>query len=194
MLSCFEKSHDDCPSRNAIWERRIQTIVMIQSGNTNSSLLFLRGRTGKNPYLWGAVLAGAADAFCWGLYWETLRILAVNPLGTDALRCHLGLIAYSLLALFFLLIAAALLQKARTDGQWPKKERDLFYTLALAGIVAVMSGFEYLFWLDWQYLNPIPYILTKAGFTGLLVVFIMRIIRVPWRSSLPAATNPNDGC
>lgn len=167
---------------------------MIHSDNTDPSLCFLLGGIGKNPCLWGAALAGAVDAFCWGLYWETLRILAVNPLGTDVLRCYLGLIAYSLLALFFLLIAAALLQKARLHSQWPKRERDLFYTLALAGIVAVMSGFEYLFWLDWQYLNPIPYILTKAGFSGLLAVFIMRIVRFPWRDSLPEATNPSDGC
>lgn len=132
----------------------------------------------------GIIIIGIADAFCWGLYWETVKIARDNPLGTEPMQCHLGMTSFSLLAMIFIFSSADILIRALRTNQWMNMQRDLFYCAVFLGIVCLMTGFEFLFWLDWQYVNPIPFLLLKAAFTGLLVVFLVRIVRTVWQPPL----------
>lgn len=127
-----------------------------------------------------AILIGIGDAFCWGLYWETERIMEDNPLGMDFMYYNLGMTSFSLLALFWIFLSAAILVRAWKNHQWTAFQRDLFYCIALLGVVCLMTGFEFLFWLDWESINPIPYLLVKGIFAGLVAVFLVRLARHEW--------------
>ncbi len=159
------------------------------------------------PSIWFSsviLLVGIADAFLWGMYWETKQIIKVNPLGTELLSYHLGMLAYSLLALFFLCLSAHLLYKSITTGQWMGIHRDLYLINIFLSIIYVITAFEFLFWQEWEHWNPIPYILCKGIFAGLLVVFIIRVMRIQWKKideevnpqscSPPISTIKDDGC
>jgi hypothetical protein len=116
------------------------------------------------------------------LYWETERIMEDNPLGTKFMYYNLGMTSFSLLALFWGVLSAVILIRALKNRQWTAFQRDLFYCVALLGIVCLMTGFEFLFWLDWEYINPIPFLLVKGLFVGLLSVFLIRLARYEWFS------------
>ncbi|MGC9328083.1 MAG: hypothetical protein ACP5I1_10655, partial [Candidatus Hinthialibacter sp.] len=127
-----------------------------------------------------ACIIGAIDAFCWGLYLEALRISDYNPLGTLDLTHHLGMAAYCLLSLLFMLICTGLLYNYDPFSTWPQKEKDLYYLCMMLSIVFLMTGYEFLFWSDWRYWDPTPFILAKGFFVGMVVVFLLRVAGIRW--------------
>jgi hypothetical protein len=134
----------------------------------------------RSPFAIGAAIVGLVDAFVWGLRLAMGRIIQVNPLGTYELSYYLGLTSYALLALFFVLSSAVILHNGFKKSQWSSFERNIFYLGVFLGIIYLMSGFEYLFWMDWQYVNPVPFIMVKSAFVGLAVVFLIRMLNISW--------------
>ncbi len=134
----------------------------------------------RSPIAIGAAIVGLVDAFVWGLKYEVERIAQSNPLGTYELSYYLGLTSNALLALFLVLTSAVILCNGYKKMQWSSLEQNIFYLGLLLGIVYLMSGFEYLFWMDWQYINPVPFIMVKSAFIGLAVVFLIRMLKIPW--------------
>lgn len=111
---------------------------------------------------------------------EAVRIASYNPLGTPALTHQLGMTAYCLLSLLLLLICAGILHRPENSAPWPPKEKDLYYLCMMLSIVFLMTGYEFLFWSDWRYWDPTPYILTKGFFVGMSVVFLLRVAGIRW--------------
>ncbi len=134
----------------------------------------------RSPFAIGAAVVGLVDAFVWGLRYEMGRIVQVNPLGTYELSYYLGLTSYALLALFFVLSSAVILHNGFKKTKWSSLEQNIFYLGLFLGVVYLMSGLEYMFWMDWQYINPVPFIMVKSAFIGLAVVFLLRMLNIPW--------------